>query len=309
MMQAEPYLIALVVLAAPLVGCIADGDAGASGPMDIQPIAEGDQSHITDRRTEAVRDADAWQQLWNEHAVEDPGDGTAVEPPTSVDFSRRMILAAFMGQQPSTCHDVEIENATETANGTVRVEGAWRTIETGVCAQQLTAPFEIVSVPAHEAPVVFEMRNETVSPDSEGDEEDGLDGEGPPDNKTASFETIDQGTLSGIENETQRVVRDASAWQALWANHTREGDDRSAPGVDFEERTVIALFMGERPSTCHAVEVNRTVENGSDLVVNATYITQGDGVACGMQMTYPFHIVSVPHVDGEVTFEFTTRTR
>lgn len=308
-MEAEPPLIALVLLAAPFVGCIADPTGGSAHPVAFDRLEQGQASGIEEQRTEVVRNQSAWQALWLEHQ---PGDGANGSNAPAVDFEERIVLAAFMGQRPNACHTAEIENVTRTDDGRLLVEGAWVKVQAAACAEVLTAPYDIATVSAHEGEVVFDMEERNVTPeDDAGDGSDpgGSSGDGTGEDRSVSNETVEQGSLSGIEDERHVVVRDEATWEALWANHTRGEENATPPAVDFEESTVVALFKGQSPNTCHAVHVIDLVEDGEDLIVNATYVTEGDEMACGMQVTYPFHIVTVPRVDGDVTFDITTEGR
>lgn len=308
-MDAEPLLIALVLLAAPLVGCIGETTGGSTHPVAFDRLDKAQASGIEEQRTEVVRNASAWQTLWSQHR---PGDGANGSNAPAIDFDESIVLAAFMGQRPDACHAAEIENVTRTDDGRLRVAGAWITVQAAACAEVLTAPYDIVIVPAHEGEVVFDIEKRNVTrEDHAGDGSDppGSDGPGTGGDRSVANETVERGSLSGIEDERHIVVRDQASWEVLWANHTRDEDDATPPAIDFEESTVVALFKGQSPNTCHAVHVTELVEEGEDLIVNATYVTEGDGMACGMQVTYPFHIVEVPHVNGDVTFEITTKSR
>lgn len=113
--------------------------------------------------------------------------------------------------------------------------------------------------------------------------------------------TIAQGTLSAVERPREAIVRTADEWAALWKEHAPE--DRP-PAVDFGTRTVIAVFIGARPSAGFAVGiVGVTPQADGGIVVRYRVTAPGPGEMTAQILTSPFHIVSVPRLEGRVRFE------
>jgi hypothetical protein len=111
--------------------------------------------------------------------------------------------------------------------------------------------------------------------------------------------TIDQGTLSGIDERRQIVVRTPAEWEALWREHAPE---RERPVVDFERSTVLAVFMGSRPTAGWSARIaSVTPSAGGVDVVEAHQGPAADQVVAQI-LTAPFHIVSVPRFRGPATF-------
>jgi hypothetical protein len=111
--------------------------------------------------------------------------------------------------------------------------------------------------------------------------------------------TIARGTLSGISEAREVVVRDAAEWDTLWRQHAPE---QQAPSVDFNRQTVIAVFMGTRPSAGFEVTIE-TVEAGRDGVVVRYRASRPAPDAMAAQiLTSPFHIVSVSRFEGRARF-------
>lgn len=82
------------------------GDTGGGGPppggnASFQTVDRGAVSGIRAFRFAVVSDAASWQALWAEHA---PAGGTA----PSVDFSREIVIGAFLGPRPSTGYGFEV---------------------------------------------------------------------------------------------------------------------------------------------------------------------------------------------------------
>jgi len=118
----------------------------------IATVTQGESSEITDPARHVVRDSAAWHALWSAHA----GRGSA---PPSVDFTARMVVAAFAGERPTPGHRIEIAG--------VRQEGASLVVNVDdvppprgtVAAQVITTPFHIVTLPRHDGDVRFTDRS------------------------------------------------------------------------------------------------------------------------------------------------------
>lgn len=296
-MQARPLLLAFAVLAAPLVGCLSTTGETKPGTLDLETIETGTVSHIEDRQTHVVRNWSAWQTLWTHHYEDDGSEGEA-KPVPHVDFDNRTVVAAFMGTSPDACHEVRLDDAAEHADR-VAVTGRWISVEADACAQQITYPFAIATLPASDKPVHVEMANATVEPETEEDDS------ATETNSSVPVKTIEQGSNSEITSERHVVVRDQTAWRDLWREH-RNNTTAQPPDVNFDETTVLGVFEGESPNTCHAANVTDVVTSGDDATAHVVY-RSGEGMACGMQVTHPYHLVQVPRLDGDVTFDVEER--
>lgn len=116
----------------------------------------------------------------------------------------------------------------------------------------------------------------------------------------APVETLARESSSGVEEARQAVVNSAGEWTTLWREHAGH---RPPPAVDFNTRTVLAVFLGSRPSAGYAVEIVGTRADASGLVVEWRERAPERGMVAAQIMTSPGHIVSVPKVTGPVRFE------
>jgi hypothetical protein len=114
-------------------------------------------------------------------------------------------------------------------------------------------------------------------------------------------ETIASDTMSGIDAPRQVVARNDQQWAALWQQHAGLG--KAAPEVDFSKRTVVAVFLGSRPSAGYRVEVSGTRQDGKRLVVTWREIPPSRDSLLAQVLTSPAHLVSIPRFDGEITFQ------
>jgi hypothetical protein len=114
------------------------------------------------------------------------------------------------------------------------------------------------------------------------------------------IETIARDSMSGVDRPRQAVARTDGEWSALWQQHA---GSKPLPKVDFTKRTVVAVFLGSRPSAGYSVELTRTRQEGKTLIVEWREVPPGRDSLVAQVITSPALLVSLPKFDGEITFE------
>jgi hypothetical protein len=183
-------------------------------------------SSIHAPRHAVLRDAAAFAALWAEHHA---GRGNVPDVP-KVDFSRDMVLAAFAGDS-SACQEFGIARVLVRGDRLVAEVDTIELQTFAICTPVVSAPMSMVTVSRHDAPVDFERT-----------------------------------TRSQFQTPDNRVIRDAAAWEKLWADHA--GRDAKVPAVDFSKDMVIATFLGNRPNGCYATDIVRVVRVGNKIKVD-----------------------------------------
>lgn len=116
---------------------------------------------------------------------------------------------------------------------------------------------------------------------------------------TAEIETIVRDNMSNVEDARQVVARTPAEWAALWRLHA---GDQTPPKIDLTTRTVVAVFLGSRPSAGYAVEVSGTKQAGKALIVEWREHVPKPGTLSAQVITSPSHLVSIPKFEGDITF-------
>jgi len=115
--------------------------------VPFRVLASGTHSAVTLPREWVIRDPARWRQLWRLSGHRDT--------PPAVDFDDQMVIALFMGEQPSGGYGIGIERITDTPQG-LRVEVRLRYPAPGsLVSLALTQPWIIVRLPRHDGPVQF----------------------------------------------------------------------------------------------------------------------------------------------------------
>jgi hypothetical protein len=111
--------------------------------------------------------------------------------------------------------------------------------------------------------------------------------------------TVVRTDMSALESGREAAVQTAPEWAALWREHEPA---RPAPEVDFGARSVLAVFLGSRPTGGYSVEiVAARVEDGA-LIVEYEERRPARDAMVAQVLTSPAHIVSIPKHAGSVRF-------
>ena len=124
-----------------------------------------------------------------------------------------------------------------------------------------------------------------------------------PSGADVAFKVVDATSNSSIHTARNVVVKDASAWAALWAEHA--GTSRPLPAVDFSTSMVVGVFLGDRPSGCYGTSITGITRNANGIAVQHTDSVPGMGVLCAMYVPTPAALVVIDRSDLPV--EFTTK--
>lgn len=121
--------------------------------LPMRTLSQISNSLILTPRYVVVQDLDSFREVWQAHT------GQLANLP-AVDFGKEMVIAAFMGEQPTGGFGLAIQEIAEV-DGRLRV----KVVKTAPTPEQsviqmLTAPAHLVTVPRRDAPIDFD----TVSP-------------------------------------------------------------------------------------------------------------------------------------------------
>ncbi len=127
-----------------------------------------------------------------------------------------------------------------------------------------------------------------------------------------NVEEVDRGQYGQIVEGTQRVLRDEEAYASFWERlHAGRNPVPDQPEVDFENRVVIAIVQGRRPTGGYGVEVDEVwaSEDEEQIQVQFTETVPGEGCIVTQAATSPYVLVTVEAQGEEVTFSGSKETR
>ena len=123
--------------------------AMAQTPVSFTTIQKGPLSGIDTARQVVVRSEAEWKTLWREHQPDR-------EEPT-VDFSRSIIVALFMGSRRTAGYGIEVTRVERTGDDLTVFYRQTTPPPDAMTAQVITAPFHIIQVNRAPGDVRFEL--------------------------------------------------------------------------------------------------------------------------------------------------------
>ncbi|MCC2954578.1 protease complex subunit PrcB family protein [Massilia sp. IC2-477] len=115
-----------------------------------------------------------------------------------------------------------------------------------------------------------------------------------------AFKTVVSDAFSNIETPREVVIKDAAAWSALWAEHSKTRI--AAPQFDFTNNMLVAVFAGNGKIDCGTFDVVYVGAKDGKLLVEYEYRDMSPVATCLAVVTQPMRVVAVPKVDVPVEF-------
>jgi hypothetical protein len=137
-MRKHILLVVMVILAC--AGPFRRGYFKGDGPLPIQTILAGSYSLADTFSVALITNDRQWEQTW---LVAKGRVDPLPEKPT-VDFDRQYVIAAFMGQRPSSGYRIEISSVVKQG-GTLKVYVT--NYETPGMLTVITSPFYLARIP------------------------------------------------------------------------------------------------------------------------------------------------------------------
>ena len=157
--------ILLVTVTAVMLGWAGETHAHKDGKGKPPPevpyelLDNGQYSNIATELLAVVRDQDAWNALWSEHAV---------GAPPAVDFANELVVGIFLGDRGTTAYTVRIDRIVEIEPATPRTDengdvitdpdyfvAFVEEIREGIASDLMTRPFVIAVMPTTDGEILF----------------------------------------------------------------------------------------------------------------------------------------------------------
>jgi hypothetical protein len=117
--------------------------------------------------------------------------------------------------------------------------------------------------------------------------------------------------ISGIQckitEPAQRVIRSKNDWEILLSEMGGSDSSTVFPPIDFSRQMVVAVFMGQKPSSGYRIRIIGEEETpspqGRTLVVKIETTSPAAGLSSATVLTHPFSLKVVPLFIGPVQFQ------
>ena len=111
-------------------------------------------------------------------------------------------------------------------------------------------------------------------------------------NQTLEFTTVDNSKRSSITEQRFVIIKDAAAWNALWAEHAGNDPGLPLPSINFSKEMVLGVFLGTRGNSCFSVKIE-SVEQVAHKQLLVKYRESKSGPVCSQVETQPLHLIAL----------------
>ncbi|MES2298397.1 MAG: protease complex subunit PrcB family protein [Pseudomonadota bacterium] len=244
--------------------------------LPFKTLERNSQTAIHSVRNLTITDAAGWAGLWAEHTK----TRAAAPAMPNIDFGKSMVIALFNGE-PDNCYKTVNILRVGVAGGKVVVEYAEDQIQTLMACSPGNSGLQLAVTERAEGPVEF------VNVSAQR-----LHG--------AVLEASDH---SGIASAQTALVKDAQAWDTLWARHSADQKQPpAAPAVDFSSNMVVAVFAGNQPGGCYTLNIENVYRNGGALNVLYRITAPGREMICKEDASAPAQMLAIARSTDNVRF-------
>jgi hypothetical protein len=133
---------------------------GCVDAVPFETIEQGVDSGYRDRTAIVVRTPEEWRQVWERHAA--PRAPHPERP--AVDFHREMVIAVFLGAQPTGGFTIEVKRIEQRVDGVHVVIEETAPPQDAMVTQAFTSPYHLVRIRRLDRSVIFELSQAQASP-------------------------------------------------------------------------------------------------------------------------------------------------
>lgn len=122
----------------------------------------------------------------------------------------------------------------------------------------------------------------------------------------APLRSLAQGSYSGIETQRFEIIEEATAFAALWREHSAAiSPPPPLPPVDFAREVVIAAFIGQRGSGGSSVTIEK-LSGDNPATVELVIKTPAADCPVSLALSQPFQLAAAPRRKGPWRFHVST---
>lgn len=109
-----------------------------------------------------------------------------------------------------------------------------------------------------------------------------------------SFLELEQGDYAQeVTERTNVAARDQDAFDRLW-QMAHGAQELAMPEIDFSKEYVVGVFLGERASGGHVIEVQEVTDLGDTRTFRIAITEPGAGCVVTQAITSPYQLIRVP---------------
>jgi hypothetical protein len=117
------------------------------------------------------------------------------------------------------------------------------------------------------------------------------------------FRTLEQSSHSAVTTPLTTVVKELSDWSALWTRHLGNSQNGAPPpAVDFANRMIAAVFLGEQLTACHGIADLKVWRSRGRIHVAHFDTVPGPTMLCIPVITTPAVMIEIERSEEAVDF-------
>ncbi len=121
-----------------------------------------------------------------------------------------------------------------------------------------------------------------------------------------AYEVIADGPVSPLREAKNFIIVSTEEWRDMWL-YVHGSQVAPLPAVDFSRYVVLALFLGEKSSGGHSLDIVGMRSVGDSLIVSVDELSPGEGCSVFAGVTTPFTFVAVKKFTGSFATEVAQR--
>ena len=118
--------------------------------------------------------------------------------------------------------------------------------------------------------------------------------------KPLGFEKINDGFENAIYEQQTRIITSTDQWIDLWAEMFPDGI--AAPEINLNEKKVIAVFQGQKPTGGYSVIIESITEYQDYIEIGIKDIYPGLNCIVKQEITSPYTTIAIKNSKKEIRF-------
>ncbi|MFN8672110.1 MAG: protease complex subunit PrcB family protein [Candidatus Sericytochromatia bacterium] len=118
------------------------------------------------------------------------------------------------------------------------------------------------------------------------------------------FRKVLSGEKSNVKKFSTRVVTNETELQTLWNDYTGNFNNPVfLPKIDFQQKNVIAIFLGDKPTNNYAVDIDKITESKDKISVVLREVKPTTGSEVNYETTQPFLFIEIKKSNKYIEFD------
>ena len=118
--------------------------------------------------------------------------------------------------------------------------------------------------------------------------------------KSISFEKVNDGFENAIKEQQTRIITSENEWGDLWIEMFPDGI--AAPEINFNEKRLIAVFQGRKPTSGYSINIESIIEYEDYIEVKIVEVYPGLNCIVTQELTSPYTTLSIKKSQKEIRF-------